>query len=88
VPAPPKDAVTKFLLATIAVALWGILLRPLIQPTPVQADQQKSPPLSTAVAIATEYNGSFVVVYNGKISTWSIDNPSGILTKKASATLP
>jgi hypothetical protein len=57
-----QDRTIKFLLATVAVALWGLLLRPLLTSTPVQAAPQAQPPAYPAIALPTQYSGMIYVV--------------------------
>jgi hypothetical protein len=65
------DRTTKALLALIALALWGILLRPLAAPQPAQAQTARGAtghmPAITSVANDGE---RIYVVMNGKISMW------------------
>lgn len=80
------DRTTKALLVLIAVALWGILLRPLVAPGPAQAQAARGAtgqiPAITSVGGAGS-EGLVYLVVNGKISLWKSDMVLPSKTKNA-----
>jgi len=63
------DRTTKFLLSVIALALLGLLLRPLVVPSPAQAAEP-----SISLASVSASNGLIYVVQGGRLYEY---NPLG-----------
>lgn len=70
-----RDWLTRLLLGAIAVALWILVLRPLLTPIPATA----AAPPSGDYAIAIN-NDTIYVIANGKIMKWRERN---VLKKEA-----
>ena len=83
-----SDPVFKLLLALLIIGLWGLLLRPLLLPRPVEAQGNKTAPSAQGYTVAF-MNGrpTFVVAGNGCISSWDID-PVGKLIRNDVQSLP
>jgi hypothetical protein len=64
------DRTAKALLVAIAVALWGILLRPLFTPAPVQAQRNGPAGGAGAPAIHQAQNGVLYVAADGYLSMY------------------
>ena len=76
------DQTTKALLSLVAVALWGILLRPLFVAGPANAQvidsaaqqgQAGSPPLKPPTILQAQEGIPYVVLSDGYISVWYVD---------------
>jgi hypothetical protein len=63
------DRTTKVLLLLIAIGLWGLLLRPLLAPSPVQAQGASSSAFAPVVAA----DGYVYVVAHDRIGAFFID---------------
>jgi hypothetical protein len=58
------DRTTKLLLAAIALSLWGLLLHPLLRPTPIAAGSAAAgPPVENGIAA----DGRWVYVLRGDV---------------------
>ena len=74
------DRTLKFLLAIIAVALWGFLLRPLLAAGPVQASPTLIPQSNPAITIEPTANaGDVYVVDNHVLYRCSHESDTGKL---------
>jgi len=88
------DRTTKVLLALVAVALWGILLRPLFVAGPAKAQvtasaaqqgqegQEGSPPLKPPIILQAQEGIPYVVLSDGYISVWYLDTQIEKLDRK------
>ena len=85
------DRTTKVLLALVAVALWGILLRPLFVAAPAKAQvtasaaqqgQEGSPPLKPPIILQAQERIPYVVLSDGYISVWYLDTQIEKLDRK------
>jgi hypothetical protein len=68
------DRTTKMLLATIALALWGLLLRPVFTPVPIHADTAPAAPNPNPVFTVTD-KGLYLYHSDGNIYLF---NPSNL----------
>ncbi len=91
------DRTTKVLLALVAVALWGTLLRPLFVAGPAKAQvtasaaqqgqegqegQEGSPPLKPPIILQAQEGIPYVVLSDGYISVWYLDTQIEKLDRK------
>lgn len=77
-----NDRTSKVLLLAIAIALWGLLLRPLATPLPVQAQgEQRGQPGCPSVVVTDENEGALHVVANGKVHSFVVRSSAASPTK-------
>jgi hypothetical protein len=72
------DRTTKLLLAVIAAALWGLLLRPALSPTPAQAQVGYTPFPSSSAARFVVDNGD-IYLYDGFGRVYHFDRSLNLL---------
>ena len=81
------DRVTKTLLALIAAALWGLLLRPLLAPGPAGAAPAR-PPVSLAPAAVAASNGFVYVAQGGRLYVYTGVSRMGFVPVRTIGTNP
>ena len=71
-----SDRPMKMLLALAVIALWGLLLRPLFTPTPVQA--QSAAASSTSACLQVTENGKIYVTTDRELIVYQLDKTNKI----------
>jgi hypothetical protein len=72
-----RDKMTRFWLILLTAGIWGLLLRPFVEPTAAGAQNGRDECSTGASVAVNPTNGHIIAVSNGTISVWEEEGMGG-----------